>query len=298
MLGKVEIFCFVASYTVALALEATRLFLRAKGRNLIALGFTVAGLLAQSIYIAMRVHSDPKLPPPLSSWFDWLLLMSWGVVAIYVLTTLRRPQASLGIFVLPLVLLLIGVAYLFRTVAPFGRDEAIQAWSMFHGVALLSGTIAALLGFLAGVMYLIQSYRLKRKLPPAQGLHLPSLEWLQRANVQSLIVSSCLLAAGLLAGVVMNVLTARTAMPWTDPVIWTSAVLFIWLVVVLLFESLYKPAQQGRKVAYLTLASCCFLGLVLTIVLLAPSRHARPPAMGGATGEGPPAVRASAGGGR
>ena len=48
----------------------------------------------------------------------------------------------------------------------------------------------------------------------------------------------------------------------------------LWLVAVLLFESLYKPAQQGRKVAYLTLASFLFLALVLSIALFGPSRHA------------------------
>ena len=49
---------------------------------------------------------------------------------------------------------------------------------------------------------------------------------------------------------------------------------------VLVFESVYKPARQGRKVAYLTLASFVFLALVLGIVLLGPSRHANPQSSG------------------
>jgi hypothetical protein len=65
-------------------------------------------------------------------------------------------------------------------------------------------------------------------------------------------------------------------MPWTDPVVWTSGILFVWLIIVLLFEFLYKPAQQGRKVAYLTLASFVFLGLVVGMVLIGPSEHASP----------------------
>jgi hypothetical protein len=42
---------------------------------------------------------------------------------------------------------------------------------------------------------------------------------------------------------------------------------------VLIFEACYKPAREGRKVAYLTVASFVFLGLVLYFVLF--FEHAR-----------------------
>jgi ABC-type uncharacterized transport system permease subunit len=273
MLSQVHIVCFAASYAVALALEISRLFFRAPIRTIVAVGFTAAGLLAHTIYIVMR-GSPESATPPLSSWYDWLLLVAWGVAAMYLITAVRRPQAALGIFMLPLVLLLIGVASLFRGVAPFPRDQALVAWGMIHGTSLLLGVVAVMLGFVAGIMYLVHSYRLKHKLPPRQGLRLPSLEWLQRANKQALITSSCLLGIGLLSGVVLNLLKSQAGMSWTDPVVWTSGLLFAWLILILIFEIVYKPAQQGRKVAYLTVASFLFLGLVLAIVLLVPSQHA------------------------
>lgn len=274
MLSNVHIFCFAASYSVALLLEISRLFFRAPVRIIVAAGFTAAGLLAHTVFVVMRATPNPEQPPPLSSWFDWLLLLAWGVAAMYLFSVLRRPQAAMGIFMLPLVLLLIGVASLFSRVAPFPRDQALCVWGMIHGVALLAGAVAVMIGLVAGAMYLVQSYRLKHKLPPRQGLRLPSLEWLQSVNRRSLVASSCLLAAGLLAGVALNLVQRPVGMPWTDPVVWTSGGLFLWLVAVLLFESLYKPARQGRKVAYLTLASFVFLGLVLCIVLFGPSQHA------------------------
>jgi hypothetical protein len=51
-------------------------------------------------------------------------------------------------------------------------------------------------------------------------------------------------------------------------VVLSSSILFLWLLAVSLFESLYKPARAGKKVAYLTLASFVFLGLVLCLVVL------------------------------
>jgi hypothetical protein len=55
-------------------------------------------------------------------------------------------------------------------------------------------------------------------------------------------------------------------------VVISSAILLCWLVTVLLFEYFYKPARQGRKIAYLTVASFVFLALVLGIVIL--GKHA------------------------
>ena len=275
-LTHVHLSCFVASYAVALLLELSRLILRSPARILGTLGFTAAGILAQTIYIALRTSSSPDQAPPLSGWFDWLLLVAWGVAVAYFISSLRRPQAAYGVFMLPLVLALIAVASLFRHAEPFPRGQAQYVWGIVHGLALMLGSVVVMLGFIAGVMYLVQSSRLKRKLPPQRGLKLPSLEWLQQATQRALLCSSGLLAAGLLAGVVLNLLQRQGGMPWTDPVVWTSGILFVWLIVVLVFESVYKPAVQGRKVAYLTLASFVFLVLVLGMVLLGPSRHASP----------------------
>ena len=51
-----------------------------------------------------------------------------------------------------------------------------------HGLVLLLGTVTVCIGFLAGVMYLVQSYALKHARSPSNGWRLPSLEWLERVN--------------------------------------------------------------------------------------------------------------------
>jgi hypothetical protein len=65
----------------------------------------------------------------------------------------------------------------------------------------------------------------------------------------------------------LNLLRGQQGVLWSDPVVISSGVLFLWLVAVMIFESFYKPARQGRKVAYLTMASFVFLGLALLFVL-------------------------------
>jgi ABC-type transport system involved in cytochrome c biogenesis permease subunit len=148
---------------------------------------------------------------------------------------------------------------------------------MLHGAALLLGTVAVLLGFIGGLLYLWQSRRLKQKTNRLKGLRLPSLERLQRVSEGALITSCCLLVIGLVSGILLNWWKgADAAVPWTDPVVWPSAVLLMWLLLVLTFNAFYKPARQGRKVAYLTMASFMFLAFVIAILFLVPSSHGGP----------------------
>ena len=57
---------------------------------------------------------------------------------------------------LPLALALVAAAALAdRT--PFAPEPASQAWGAIHGIALLLGTLAVMVGFVAGLMYLVQA---------------------------------------------------------------------------------------------------------------------------------------------
>jgi ABC-type uncharacterized transport system permease subunit len=306
----ITITCFLASYAISLVLELARLFFQAQVRTLLALGFAAAGLVAHSFYLVGRARGEltNAVLVPLSSWHDFCLLAAWVLVGAYLGLSLRRPQNAVGIFLLPLVLGLIGLAVLWRGGGAFAAPAALNVWRLMHGLALLLGTAAVTLGFATGIMYLVQSYRLKHKLPPRQGFRLPTLEWLQRFNHEALLISTCLMAAGLLSGVILNLgerVPPVGGVEWTDPVVVSSGVLFAWLLAVTLFGTLYRPARQGKKVAYLTLASFVFLLLALGFVLF--GEHAtRVPVGRDAVRRGPPVLPPSlsvsvallAGGGR
>ena len=106
--------------------------------------------------------------------------------------------------------------------------QALSYWGIVHGIMLMLGTVVAALGFAAGIMYLLQSYRLKRKLPPRPGFRLPTLEWLQKFNRRSLLLSTFLLGLGLLAGLAVNLIRQSGrdgTVSWTDPVVISSGVL-------------------------------------------------------------------------
>jgi ABC-type uncharacterized transport system permease subunit len=273
MLSGISVFCFVASYAVALALEATRLWFRSGIRGALLLGFAAAGLLAHTLFLLYRAASAPAAP--LSSAFDWFLIAAWALVAVYLCAVYYRPKAAMGIFVWPVVLAMIGMAQLSARES-FPQHPAALAWGVVHGVFLLLGYVAVVVGFIAGLMYLVQAHRLKRKHLTPTRLHLPSLEWLDRVNARAIVTSAVLISAGFLSGVVLNAINRRQQVdyvPWTDPVVWRLGSMTAWLVVAALFSRFYRPAHHGRKVAYLTVASFVFLAISVVLRPFIESQH-------------------------
>jgi ABC-type uncharacterized transport system permease subunit len=147
---------------------------------------------------------------------------------------------------------------------------------MIHGLLLLGGTVTVCIGFLAGLMYLAQSYALKHARLSANGPRLPSLEWLERVNSRTLAVSALLIALGFISGILMSLAKHRgeaTYALWTDPVVLSLAAMMLWLVAAEVFRLVYPAARQGRKVAYLTLASFVFLVIALASFTLLDNVH-------------------------
>ena len=224
------------------------------------IGFAIAGLFAHTMFLWTHARAGAVNGSPLSNWRDWCLIMAWFMAFAYLTIAIRRPRSPAGLFMLPVVLALIGLA-MFYGGEPFPEEQTLFRLSLLHGVSLMLGAVMVMLGFVAGVLYLAQSYRLKHKPRLRQGFLLPSLEWLQRVNRQSLFFSSVFIAVGFAAGILLNLV--KGSFPWTDLVVLTSSVLLLWLALALLSEYFYKPARQGRKIAYMTVASFLFLVFAL-----------------------------------
>jgi ABC-type uncharacterized transport system permease subunit len=263
MLTHVQIFCFLASYSVALALEVSRLWFRSGIRGVVMLGFVVAGWIAHTAFLYhSAVEAAEGASSPLSSNRDWLLLTAWVLVMVYFYLACFHPTTHFGVFLLPLVLGLIAAAR-FADQKPFLREPAFKIWGVIHGASILLATVAVLFGFAAGLMYLEQADRLKRKRPPYLKLRLPSLEWLQMANSRAMLASMLLVGVAVASGIVLNLLKKSPGVLWKDPVVWVTLAMFGWLLLHVIIGAFYRPIRQGRKVAYLTLVSFVFLVIAL-----------------------------------
>jgi ABC-type uncharacterized transport system permease subunit len=274
MLSGVSTICFAASYAVALMLEISRLLFRSTVRGAVMLGFAGAGLVAHSAFLYYRAINAAGAP--LSSERDWYLVAAWALVVVYLYLAIFHPKAPFGLFLLPLALALIGTATFLAKDVPLAREPASRVWAAIHGISIMLAAVSVLVGFVAGLMYIGQVRHLKLKIAPTRGPRLPSLEWLRQTNSRAIVLSVLMLGMGVLAGMVLNLINIRSAadcVPWTDPVVWSTWLMFFWLLAAVVLSALHRPAGQGRKVAYLTVASFVFLVIMLAVGLLMNSRH-------------------------
>ena len=280
MLTGINMLCFAASYAIALGLEVLGLWTQAKLRRVALLTWASAGLVAHTWYLGRRVAETPAAP--LATHQDWYILAAWALAIIYLAAKFYYHKSSMGLFLLPAVLGLIGASR-FATSVPLATFQAPRFWGRLHGLFLMLGTVAVLLGFVAGLMYLLQSYRLKHRSSVVDKLRLPSLEWLQRVNSRALGAATLFVGGGFFTGVLSRLAQAgdlpgqRISVPWTDPVVLTLGGMLAWLVAAEVFRFVYPAAQQGRKIAYLTVAAFAFLLFALVAMTRDDTLHIAPP---------------------
>ncbi len=256
-LDKVSIFCFFASYVVALGLELTQFLKSSRINRWAAIGFTGAGLIAQTLYLVHRSQVS-QMPPLIGSMHDWLLVLAWVAAAVYMVLELRDRRLGLGVFLLPLVLLLVSSSTSMKQ-EPRVRD-AQYAVEMFHASLLVFGIAGVTVGFLLSLMYLVQHNRLRHKTPDPDSLQLYSLERLGRMNWWAVVGSVPLLTLGMLAGVCLAWKSKATATPVDLAAPGFVVMYVLWLAMIVLLGWLVARSQSsGKIVAWRTLWACGFL---------------------------------------
>src|SRR4051794_35028843 len=263
---------WLVGYSIALFLEIDCL----KSRNIRPRALIGAVALAAALPHGMYLLRNSSASQLSLSTADWLLWVAWLIAIVYFAALFYLPRSPTGIVLLPITLGLILSSH-WASTEPLVSGQSRHIWGMIHGVLLLAGTVAVCIGFLAGLMYLLQSYALKHTRSPVNRLRLPSLEWLERVNSRTLVVSTVLIALGFITGIVMSIIihhAEATYVLWADPVVLSLAAMLVWLVAAEAFRLMYPAARQGRKVAYLTLASFVFLVIALASFTLLDNVHA------------------------
>jgi ABC-type transport system involved in cytochrome c biogenesis permease subunit len=193
------------------------------------------------------------------------------LAVFYVFGSIHHRRALWGVFVLPVVLLLIVLAtrYGGPTAVPWsealGQPESPRFWRLLHYALMLLAGVGVCVGFVASLMYLLQAHRLKAKSRSTHGMHLLSLERLEEMNRRAINLAFPLLTAGVLVGIaLMDEHTREPFAGWTDPKI--IATLSLWLLFATLLYLRYGFHLRGRRLALLTV-----LAFVLLLVTLASS---------------------------
>lgn len=262
---NVGVVCFLASYGLAMVAELSRLGWRSRVSHWLMLGLTTAGLVAHTLYLLIRAQKS-DLAPLLSSAHDWLLVLAWLAVIVYLFVAALDRDLATGVIVLPLVVALV-VASNFVTTSTAVIGSAYHNWIMLHVSLLVFGIGGVIVSLVAGLMYLWQHNRLKHRQSMQPGLMLPSLERLEKLNRLAILVSVPLLTFGMVLGVVLVLFgrddEALRERVLRDPLVIGSGV--CWIIMALIFVWLLRgDSTPGRQTARLTVWSGGFL--LLTVI--------------------------------
>jgi ABC-type transport system involved in cytochrome c biogenesis permease subunit len=269
MLDGITLLGFGASYLVAWLLELLQLVWPRLVQRLLSRAFGAAGLLAHTLYLAHHFFLAGQRP--LSTPSGSMLFLAWILAIFYLYGSIHHRKQAWGVFVLPLVAGLVGLAAaVAEPTSGSGSGSSAEAlgfrgealWGTVHGGLLLLAAVGISVGCVASLMYLVQAHRLKAKVLPGRGLRLLSLERLEEMNRRAINWAFPLLTAGVLVGAALMIQGRSQLEAWTDPRVLGAALL--WLLFALLLYLRYGVHLQGRRLALLTIAAFALMLFTLT----------------------------------
>ena len=263
-LSRVNLSCFLLSYLVAFGGEVFQLLRQRSGLTRAVLLFaTTAGLVAHTAYLVTR-SSTSGLPPLVGSSHDWLLVLAWVVVTLYLIGLASSDRITLGVFLLPVIVGMIALALFVDDVAATEkvREVATHRWGMLHAATLVVGMVCVSAATICAVMYLLQHQKLRGRTSWLHRFELPNLERLTTINRWLVIGTVIMLTIGLLTGFILAFGNSDEPFDWTDPIIGGTTVVWALMVITLVWL-LTQKEQTGRQVARMTLLAGGFLLLTV-----------------------------------
>jgi len=269
--------CFLVAYLFVLLIEGVRL---ASARESLrrwltglSLGLFLLAWLTHTLYLADLAFQGVVQQQGLrflKTWADWSIVAAWTIALAYCIMLWRRSDKQIGIFLLPLILVLVILAVVFPSESPIGRaNSTVSFWRMVHSMAMLIGTMLVALGFASAVMYFVHAWNLKRSLSMRMPFRLPSLEYLQQMGRNCILGSAASIGFGVVSGAIMN-FTRDGSVAWTDRGILFTSALFAWLCIAAVAQKISSHRGKGEWTAALNILSFIIVVVALAAVVTAP----------------------------
>lgn len=197
----------------------------------------------------------------------------WALMVAFLLVDWRARLPTLGAFYVPVIAC--AAIALLEVPAPIVRDGAgttlnVPPTIVVHVSFVFFGYAFFVLAFLAGVLFLYQSRALKNKRLGPWFQALPSVDDLDRLNVQAIGFGFPLHTIGIAIGLRYAVVTTNYA--WmTDPIVLMTFAL--WLLYSVILSLRYLGKHRGRKIANCTVFG--FGVLLICLVVARSQQHGR-----------------------
>jgi hypothetical protein len=268
--------CFLIAYFLVFLSELARFASRSefaqRWTTRTTFGLFALALLTHTLYLVDRIwssFSDARFKA-FGSWHDWGFLAAWTIALACAWMGWKRSDKQIGLFVLPLVIAVVGLAVAFPSNSPIANPQSSASfWRLVHSAAMLIGTMLVTLGFAIAMMYYVQARRLKHLGSSANTIRLPSLEYLQSMGRKCILGSAGAVGFGVVSGAIMN-LTQDGQVAWTDRGILLTSGLFVWLCMAATAQWASSKLGRGEWTAAMSLLSFVIVVIALAVVVSTP----------------------------
>jgi len=234
---------YLLSFLVFAVYGATRRAAVARAATaLLALG----GVL-HTVAIVVRWVAAGRVP--FANMYEYANIMAWMAVLSYLILAWRYNRPIVGVYVSPLIVVLIVSASLLPNEVTAQLVPALQSyWLPIHVVLAALGEGAFLVATAVSVMYLVLARR--RQGPGAATTGGVSLETLDEINYKAISIGYPLFTIGaLFAGAIWAYEAWGSFWSW-DPK--EVGALVIWLFYTLFLHARYNRGWRGRKAAWMS----------------------------------------------
>lgn len=247
----------LAIYFAAAVCYAVHFARRDPGVGRAATTILVAGAFAHTFVIGMQTmevwNAAFASASRAASTFAWLLTVA------YLYTELTTDERAMGVFILPIVVVLQVLATMTRaSVVP--NPLLNSPWFWVHMLSLLFAYASFALAGVLGLTYVLQFKEIKKKNLGFFYTRLPSLQILDVMNARTVTVGWVLLTVGVVVGVIWAQ-QAHAAAPG-DPAVQAFSIgdpkilvtMLTWLIYSFALAARRTMGWSGRKAAWLSAA--------------------------------------------
>ncbi len=219
--------------------------------------FGFMGFFLHTALLALRTIALKY--PAVSNLYESLSFFAWIIMLLYLLTENRRRLWVNGVFVLPLVIVLMGYALILDSkIRPL--PAALRSpWLGIHTTLCFLSYACFLMAFCFGIMYLWQEREVKSKKIDVFFFRLPSLGLVDRLGYRAIAFGFLFLTSGIISGSIWAQEAWGSFWSWDPKETWS---LIVWLIYLIYLHGRIMAGWRGRKSAYIAIVG--FLSVIFT----------------------------------
>jgi cytochrome c-type biogenesis protein CcsB len=218
----------------------------------------VAGFIMHTINLGFWFFKIGYIPA--HNLHGTLIIASWALGCVFIISHFKFNLKILGIYVAPLVsMITIFAAHLPNT--PLISSQLFKNyWLILHIITIFIGEASFALACGIGLLYLLQEYSIKSKTHGFFFKRLPSLELLDSTGYKCIVIGFSMLSIGLITGLIYAKQTWGNFASWDPKEVWSA---ITWIIYAVLIHGRVTKGWLGRKSAIMSIFG--FLVILFTL---------------------------------